>query len=310
MADERLDSDLAVRLTNVDLNLLPALVVLLQEQSVTRAAARLGLSQPAMSHSLSRLRTLLRDDLLVRHGNGSTRTPRGRLLLERTPSVLGSVSEQVLHVPEFDPARDERRFTLAMTTSTAFGLSPLLLRISRERAPGVTFRIVEAAVPGADIFEAPELDLAVIADTVATGYPRTTLYLDRWVGVVDRGNPAVDDALTMQHLATLGHVAYESPSLRLQPYIALAAAGVVPRRELVSANFLMIPMLVSGTDSIAIVQERLATRLVPHFPLRILDLPLAVPPLGLDAVRNPRSSGDAATTWLETELRRQLAFVS
>lgn len=308
MPDDIIASDLAARLTNVDLNLIPPLVAVLQEQSVTRAAERVGLSQPAMSHALARLRSLLHDDLLVRSGGKSNLTPRGKVLLELTPNILRLISQQVMNIPAFDPATDARRFTLGMTTSTAFVLSPLLLRIVEEHAPAVSFEILEAAVPGSDIFGRAELDLAFVADTVSTPYTRTNLYRDRWVGVVDTNNVAVGDTLTIENLKTLSHVAYQSPTLRLQPYIALAALGIVPKCDLVSSNFLMMPMLIAGTGRVAMVQEQLAKRLVPHFSLRILDLPLEVAPLGIDVVWNPRLSGDSASQWLVEALRRELVF--
>lgn len=301
-------NDLAARLTNIDLNLIPPLLALLQEQSVTLAAERIGLSQPAMSHTLARLRALLGDDLLVRKGAKSTLTPRALVLMESVPAVLRAVSERILHVPGFEAASDMRRFIVSMTTSTAFVVSPLLLRITQNLAPKVSFEIRDSAVPGADIFERPELDLALVADTVATNYARTALYRDRWVGVVDQNNPVVIDELTKDHLATLKHVAYQSPTLRLQPYIALTAEGIEPHLDLVSNNFLLIPMLIAGTNRVAIVQERLARRVASHSGLKVLDLPFDVPPLGIDVVWNPRLSGDSATAWLVDALRSSSVF--
>ncbi|GGF30660.1 LysR family transcriptional regulator [Subtercola lobariae] len=304
--DEPGQNDLAARLTNVDLNLIPPLMALLQEQSVTLAAERIGLSQPAMSHTLARLRALLGDDLLVRSGSKYMLTPRARELLTSVPGVLRSVSERVLHVPAFDPARDARQFILSMTTSTAFLVAPLLLRITETVAPGASFEIRDSTEPGTDIFEKPELDVALVADTVATTYARSTLYRDRWVGVIDTANEQVDGDLTLEHLAALPHVAYQSATFRLNPYIALAAAGVTPTFELISSNFLLIPMLVADSNRIAIAQERLARRLADRFSLRILDLPLVVPPLGIDVLFNPRLAGDSATLWLVEAIRAEL----
>lgn len=308
MAVDPSHNDLAVRLTNVDLNLIPALLALLQERSVTRAAQRIGLSQPAMSHTLARLRRLIGDDLLVRSGAKSTLTPRGRSLLDSLPGVLQSVSDSVLRAPDFDPTDDQRHFVLSMTPSTAFVVSPTLLRLVEMEAPSVSFEIRENAPPGADIFGSPELDLAIVADTVATSYERTILYRDRWVAVVSENSRAIGDELSLAELAELPHIAYRSPALRLQPYIALAAAGIEPRLELVSPNFLLIPMLVADSDRIAIVQERLALALRARFALRVLELPLIVPRLGIDLVWNPRLAGDSATEWLVGRLKEQSTF--
>ncbi|MCU1478258.1 MAG: transcriptional regulator [Subtercola sp.] len=300
-------NDLAARLTNVDLNLIPSLLALLQEQSVTLASERLGLSQPAMSHTLARLRAILGDDLLVRTGSKYALTPRARALLVSVPAILQAVSENILHVPAFEAALDVRHFILSMPTSTSVVIAPLLLHITETLAPDMSFDIRESPEPGADVFALHELDLALIADTVATGYARSTLYRDRWVGVVASNNDLVGDELTLEHLAQLPHVAAQSPSLRSQPYVALAEAGVDPRFELVSTNSLMVSMLVADSNRVAIVHERLARPLAERFSLRILDLPLVVPPVGVDVLRNPRLAGDSATHWLVDALRHELA---
>jgi len=298
--------DIAARLTNVDLNLLPALLALLQERSVTGAAQRLGLSQPAMSHTLARLRTLLGDDLLVRVGRAYMLTPRASALQSPVQEVLNRLSEGVLQAPGFSAGTDVRHFTLSMTPSTALVVSPSLLELIVEQASAVSFEVVDSPAPGLDLFAQPEIDLALLADSVTTPYERQSLYVDRWVGVVWEGNSLVRSSLSVEHLARLVHVAYRSPAVRTSPYVVLAAAGVQPRFDLVSSNFLLIPMLIVGTQRIAIVQERLARKIAAGFALRVLDLPLSVPPLGIDLVANPRLAGDAGTAWLIQALRQRV----
>jgi len=290
--------DLAARLTNVDLNLIPQLVALLQERGVSRAAQRLGLSQPAMSHSLARLRALLGDDLLVRVGRGYALTPRGTALLAPAQAILNEIAHGVLHSVGFRPEVNSRHFTMAMSTSTAMVVAPVLLELSARDTPHATFEIVEYATPGTDPFDQVTVDVAIVADIVALPYRRRNLYLDRWVAVVWTGNTTVSDELTIDNLSRLPHVAYRSPAIRTQPYVVMAAAGVEPRFDLVSTDFLLIPQLIVGTQRIAVVQERLAGLLAKPLGLRILDLPVPVPPLGIDIVSNPRLETDAATVWL------------
>jgi len=297
--------DLAARIANVDLNLLPPMLALLQERSVTGAARRMNLSQPAMSHTLKRLRRMFDDDLLVRSGQQFVLTPRASALVEQVHTSLNRISDEVLHSPAFDPERHQRSFKLSMTPSTAYVVSPLLLRIAAGHA-AISFEVVDSRDPGVDVFADPDVDLALVADIVATTYPRRTLYSDRWVVVVGRGNGSVGSAVTVEDLSTHPHVAYRSPTLRTAPYIAMEAAGIHPRFEVVSANFLLIPMLVAGTNAIAVVQERLAVSLAERFDLRIHEFPLAIPPLGIDLIENPRMKGDSAVAWLTTELRAAL----
>ncbi len=303
-------SDLIARLANVDLNLLPTLLVLLQERSVTAAANRIGMSQPAISHSLARLRALLHDELLVRSGNKSVLTPRAIGLVEVVSQLLNNVSESVLHYPHFNASVDRRHFTLSMTSSTAYVVSPVLLQIIATRAPRVSFEIVESAEPGSDVFARPQIDIALLADAVTTSYHRTRLYVDRWVAIADAANSRVASPLALDDLARSPHIAYRSPTVRTQPYVVMAAAGISPRFDLVSNNFLLIALLVAGTNRLAIVQERLALGLASRFSLIILDLPLNIPPLGMDLVMNPRLGEDAATLWLTQTLRQHMAFAS
>jgi DNA-binding transcriptional LysR family regulator len=297
--------DLAARLANVDLNLLPQLVALLQERGVTRAAHRVGISQPAMSHSLARLRTLLNDEILVRVGRGYGLTPRGTALLVPAQRILNEISGAVLNAVGFRPDADKRHFTLSMSMSTAMVVAPILLDLTSGEARQVTFEIVEHAGPEVDPFEQVTVDVAIVADIVALPHRRRNLYVDRWVAVVWEGNTTVADALTVEDLSRLHHVAYRSPVIRTQPYVAMAAAGLEPQVDLVSTDFLLIPLQVVGTQRIAVVQERLVRILAKPLKLRVLDLPLEVPPLGIDIVANPRLDSDPATNWLiETLIER------
>jgi DNA-binding transcriptional LysR family regulator len=304
--DERPGSDLAVRLANVDLNLLPALVVLLQERSVTGAARRLHMSQPALSHSLARLRALLDDDLLVRVGNTSVLTPRAQELAPAVSELLHGVAGTILQRSGFDPETDHRHFILSMTTSTAYVVGHVLLGLITTIAPGVTVDIVEAAEPYTDIFARPEIDFALVADVVPARYPRENLYVDRWVAVVDRTNTEVGDSLTVEDLARLPHIGYLPSAARTQPYVVMAAHGIRPRLDVGSGNFLLMPLLVAGTNRLAIVQERVAVSLAEKVGLRMLELPLPVPPLGIDLVVNPRLTGDVAVSWLVGLLHSRL----
>lgn len=301
-------SDLARRLVNIDLNLLPPLLALLQEGSVTRAAERVGLSQPAMSHTLARLRALLEDEILVRSGNRWTLTPRAHNLRGAVSTLLVDLSENVLNVRAFDPSQDARRFGLSMSTSTAFVVAPLLLEVGDRSAPHVTFELFDNPEPGDDVFARPDIDVALLADTVPTGYAREPLYLDRWVGVVSEDHPHLGGTLTLEHLISMPHIAYQSPTVRTAPYVVLGGLGIQPTFDMVTTNFLLTPLLVAGTRRIAIVQERLAVGLGAHTGIRILELPVDVPPLRIDLIWNPRIHGDPAAAWLRNCLLAHAAF--
>ncbi|MGW4025750.1 LysR family transcriptional regulator, partial [Streptomyces sp. NPDC005009] len=168
------------RLASVNLNLLVPLLALLEERSVTKAAERVGLSQPAMSHALTRMRRLLGDDLVVRHGSGVTLTPRALELVGPLRSALQQTA-RIVNFPVFDPATDRRIITVAMTTSTAFVVGPRLTRLVRERAPHTTLRLRTITVPAETTFTDQGVDVVLISEGHFSPYPRERLYDDRVV---------------------------------------------------------------------------------------------------------------------------------
>ncbi|MDX6740626.1 LysR family transcriptional regulator [Actinocorallia sp. A-T 12471] len=292
-------------LQGVDLNLLVHLYALLEEQSVTRAAGRVGLSQPAMSHSLARCRKLLGDELLVRAGSGQGLVPtaRGRELVPVLGRLLRTVEGDVLGRPGFDPATSRRRFTLAATSATLMTVLPPLLRELATAAPGVSVHTVPSPPRTDDLADRPDVDLALVADVLPSTLPRERLYEDRWVAVVAATHPRADDGVTVEDLARYPHLAFEEAALVTPPYVAMAAEGLRPRMLLTSHDFLAIPLLLPGTDCVAVVQERLTARLGGADLLRTFPLPFPVAPLGIDMVWNPRAAQDPACVWLRTHLR-------
>ena len=219
VTEERHGSASLDRLASVDLNLLVPLLALLEECSVTKAAARVGLSQPAMSHALSRLRRLLSDDLLVRQGASMTITPRAAELIVPLRRTLDQVAH-VVRFPGFDPTTDRRVVTVALTMSTAFELGGPLARFVAERAPLATLRLHTITVPDDSLFTTHGVDVALLPEAFASPFPRERLYDDRWV-VVAAKDAAPADAATIDLLRTLPHVAFESSGRRVLPYAVL-----------------------------------------------------------------------------------------
>ncbi|MGW2823636.1 LysR family transcriptional regulator [Streptomyces sp. NPDC001443] len=175
-------------LASVNLNLLVPLLVLLEERSVTRAAERVGLSQPAMSHALTRMRRLLGDDLVVRQGSGVTLTPRALELIAPLRGALQQAA-QIVDLPSFDPATDERVITVAMTNSTAFVVDPRLTLLVAERALPATLRVRTITVPTVAAFTEGGVDVVLTSEGHASPYPRERLHDDRCVVVAAPDTP-------------------------------------------------------------------------------------------------------------------------
>ncbi len=216
-----------VRLASVDLNLLVPLLALLETRSVTDAATAVGLSQPALSHTLRRLRRLLGDELLVRQGGTMILTPRAEQLVEPVRRALQQ-SARALRPQPFDPATDARTITLAMTTSTAFVLAPLLMTVLAERAPHIVLRLNTATMRSPTVFTDDGVDVVLLSESFSAPHPRERLYDDRWVVLA---SPSIDPSLdALALLSTQPHITFSDwLNPRMQPYEVLDPRGIRTR---------------------------------------------------------------------------------
>jgi DNA-binding transcriptional LysR family regulator len=286
------------RLASVDLNLLVPLLALLEERSVTRAAERVGLSQPAMSHALRRMRRLLGDDLVVRQGSAVTLTPRALELIAPLRGALQQTA-QIVDFPSFDPATDKRVITVAMTNSTAFVLGPRLTRLVAERAPHATLRVRTITVPTEATFTEGGVDVVLISEGHFSPYPRERLYDDRCVVVAAQDTPPQASALTL--LTTEPHVVVDTDR-RVFPYSVLEDEGIPYRVGLWISDFLLVPFHVARAGGVALLRYRVAATMRTLADLRIEEFPFPLPGLGIDMVWNPRLADRHFTAWLRALL--------
>ena len=289
------------RLASVDLNLLVPLLALLEERSVTRAAARVGLSQPAMSHALGRMRKLLEDDLLVRHGTSMTLTPRAAELVSPLRQALDQTA-RVVRFPGFDPTTDRRTVTVASTTSTAFVIGGHVARLVAERAPHATLRLRTFTVPDESDFTQDGVDVVLLSEGLTAPFPRERLYDDRWVVVAAR-EAAPPEATVVDLLRTLPHVVFEAAGRRGAPYVSLAEHQVPYRVGQLVPDNMLIPAWVARVGGVAVHRHSVVTAMSEMVPLRIEEFPFPLPGLGIDMVWNPRLADASFITWLRDVLR-------
>jgi DNA-binding transcriptional LysR family regulator len=294
----------------IDVNLLAVLGALLEHRNVTRAGERLRLSQPTMSGALARLRQHFGDDLLVRSGREYQLTPLASGLLPAVREALGQV-ERTLSVPaEFDPATSGRRFSIAISAQSILALSGLLARV-HELAPGVrldtwpittTLLETDHSLLGYDVLIGPE-------GFRADGDPEVLLR-DRVVYVADPANPWLRDGrLAVEDLAALPHAAARLPQAALVT-AALARLGVTPRVVATSGGWLPLPFLVAGTDLVAAVPERLASRVSAAAGVTLVEPPFGVVELVEAAWWHPMHATDPALTWLRGIILDSLASLA
>jgi len=297
-------------LANLDLNLLVALRELVRERSVTRAAQRLGVTQPAASASLSRLRRHFGDELLVRERGEYALTPLGEQLAEQVEGVCAAAERLFAASSDFDPKTSDREFTLVMADYTITVMGEALSHTVQRSAPNARLHIRQVRVPMAteysdgirfvDGMVAPPSNGFALPDTRST-----ELFRDRWVCVLDGDNPVLDggSALRMRDLAGLPWVApyYRSGTRGVAsvPVMRqLALLDLQPRIAVRVESYLAVPYFVTGTDRVALMQERLATRLAAAANLRVLECPGDAEPIVEALWWHRQYEDDTAHAWL------------
>ncbi len=293
-----------LNISGVDLNLLPPLAALLRRRNVTHAAQDAGLSQPAMSRALARLRALLGDPLLVRGNAGYVLTPRAAALQPRLEAMLTGIRDLLTTAP-FDPATARRTIRLAAADSHTVALIPAVMaRLARE-APGIDVR-VEAYGPDLQArIDSGAIDLAFA--TASTPLPPGALSAplgdDRLVLAMRHGHPAAGDAWTIADygrwhhvgVALLGDGQSELDTL-------LAAAGVQRRIALVTPHFTAALAAVAATDMVTTISENFARRFAGPFGLVLKPPPFAAADLHITIVWSHLREGDALLAWFRALL--------
>lgn len=293
-------------LRNLDLNLLVTLDALLQERNVTRAARRTGVTQPAVSAALNRLRRHFDDELLSRNGNRYELTPLAELLATRTTPALLGVQRVFDAAPDFDPHTAQREFTIMMSDYATAVFGDALATHVAVHAPGVRLHIRE--VNAYSVSHALEtvrsLDGMVLPHGFMQDIPADDLWEDSWVCVVATGNPSIGETLTLEDVARMPWVVSYNNATAFTPAVQqLRTFGIEPDIRVVVESFMALPFLVADTDRVALVQRRLAERLIRAAGVRILPCPWEVVPLVEAFWWHPAMHGDPAHSWLRAALR-------
>jgi DNA-binding transcriptional LysR family regulator len=292
-------------LGGTDLNLMVALKALLEEGNVTKAGAKIGKSQPAMSTALARLRRHYQDELLVRVGRDYELTPFAKALVPSVQQTLQCVELALDNGRRFDPAASRHTFRIHATDYVITVLAEVLLRRVAALAPGIHLDF--DSIPE-DMHESEHglRNCDALIGPLGFGFPgsQEPLFRDRFVCVVDPGNRALRDGrLTLDDLSALPHAArYYGPTHVTPTDRVMDELSIRRRVQVVTVGFLPLPFLVAGTDLVTIIPERLAQRVaVP------LGLTMVEPPFGrVELIETLWWHPDRATTPEHAWLRRTL----
>jgi DNA-binding transcriptional LysR family regulator len=284
----------------VDLNLLVALDALLAERSVSRAAVRLHLSQPATSALLARLRELFGDPLLLRSARGMLPTPRALELLGPVKLVLDEIDALIQPRAAFDPASALQTFTLSASDYVEFALLPTLVDYLERKAPGVRLAVRPLDLQTvAEQMASGEVDLCITGlQNAPAGLHQRPLYAERIVSVVRRNHPGVGAHLTLEKFCNLEHIMVSVPGSGFSARIdeALAKLGRKRRSRLAVPHFLLVPEIVARSDMISGLPERLARGYANK--LRIFQPPLEIEGFTVGQIWHERNQREPAQRWL------------
>jgi DNA-binding transcriptional LysR family regulator len=288
-----------------DLNLLAALDALLQTESVGGAAELLGLSPPAMSHALSRLRAQLGDPLLVRAGSRMVMTPRALALKERARGATVEATA-LLSPPARFVAEELRRAFVVHASDNVLAVLGKSLHDGVAQSPGVTLRFRPNAPEDAVELREGRADLAIgIYGELPPELRTRPLYSDRFVCAVRRDHPTVGERLSLEAFLSLEQIQV-APRGRTGGLLDASLEEQGLRRHVSQAIpfFLAALQLVSETDAVVTLPERVARTMAGRFGLRVLEPPLKLVPYTLSMVWHPRMDGDAAHRWLREAVLR------
>jgi len=286
---------------DLDLNLLRAFDAVLRDGSVTSAAKRLGLSQPAMSNAISRLRRLLGDPLFMRTPDGMRPTPLAQQLAAPVQQALDLIRASFSQQAGFDPKTSDRTFRFQLTDvgEIAF-LPPLLERLQRD-APRV--RVETQQLPQDEVSDAlasGEVDVAVgFLPELSHGVLHEQLFRDRYVCLVRADHPTIGSRLTRAQFLATTHVLVSSRgSAHEIVEQTLRNQGLVRRIALRVPHFTVVPMILARTDHMVIVPEGLVRAITPFGRFKALKPPVDIPALDVRVHWHERFDQDPGIAWL------------
>jgi LysR family transcriptional regulator, mexEF-oprN operon transcriptional activator len=291
-----------LNLLNLDLNLLVALDALVQEESVSRAASRIGVTQPAMSRTLRQLRELFGDELLRRTSDGMKPTPRAVALAQAIRPNLENIAAAVGQRISFDPATASRRFVLALPDLAARLALPRVAKQISAQAPGIELAIISTV--NHDALHKLETGQAELALGVYDHLPRTLRTSNRRalreVCVADPANPLLQHGvLDLETFLALPHVAVTMADNERMPIDStLETLGLRRRIAISTPYFSCVPALICGTRNLAVVVEDLLDVLPEGKSLARFPIPIAVEPVMAKMVWHARSDEDLGHAWL------------
>jgi DNA-binding transcriptional LysR family regulator len=290
-----------VELKDLDLNLLVVFNQLLAERSVSKVAQRLGLSQPAASNALARLRKLTDDPLFLRTTRGMEPTPYAQQLAEPVAHALGMIHGAVNQKTSFEPTTAQRAFTVGMTDIGEIYFLPALMDELAKVAPGVSVSTVRNSnVNLRDEMEAGRIHLALgLLPQLRAGFMQRRLFRQRYVCMFRKGHRLDKRKISLVEFSSADHVVVVSEGTGHGKVDELLERGGVTRKvRLTVPHFVAVGHILHHSDMVATVPERLAWALAEPFGLAYASHPAALPEIAINMFWHAKYHRDPANEWL------------
>ena len=286
-----------------DLNLLPVLMVMMEERNVTRAAERLGITQPALSNALNRLRETLNDPLFIRERYGMRPTPKAEQLAQVVSAALSSIDKVILGQQDFDPLQATRLFTLAPNSYVEFIMMPAIVARLRDCAPGIRLRLTPF---GNDVTETGVISGNTDMVLGRIVEPPDNLVVQHLMNeglacVIRADHPLVGENLSAEQYEQLKHVNVLPPGrMRAGLYQALEKRGLRRQVAVSVTHFLAVPEMIAVTDYCATLPRLICQHLSRDQRLRIVPAPVDLGTFPVEMGWHARYRDDPAHRWFRS----------
>jgi LysR family nod box-dependent transcriptional activator len=296
-----------MRFKGLDLNLLVAFDALVELRSVSRTGERLGLSQPAVSGALARLREYFNDELLVADGKRMHPTPFAERLIPQVRACLNAADTVVGTSTAFDPSTAIRTFRIVSSDYVVVTVLARVARLVAASAPRVRLELVLPDEVAEERFARGEMDLLIAPSTfIVQSHPSEPLYEETHVIVGWRENPIFAGEITAEQFFAAGHVAVSLGPHREVTFGDRHLDQIQPDRriEAVVSSFSLVPWLVVGTQRLAVMHKRLAVTMAESMPIAHAPVPFPFPTMQETMQYHRTRSADDGLRWLMQTIRR------
>lgn len=292
-----------LNLFSIDLNLLVVFDALMLERSVTRAGEKVGLSQPATSNALNRLRRLFQDELFTRTAEGMQPTQRAIALFPVVRQILLQIESSLANEPLFNPGKSERIFTIGMSDYSEFIILPKLMQYVGMYAPNIKIRVrIVDRQKAITLLDTDKIDLAVgFFPETSSWHEQKILFAEKFVCVLSRNHPLIQDRISLPEYVKADHLLVSLKEDGTGRVDELLAQKNLKRNIAVTIpNFLAAPFIIANTHLIATLGERLAKGYSQVLNLQILPLPLALNGFNVSMVWHSKNDKEPSHKWMRS----------